>query len=193
MAAIFTFDPSSIEGLAKVGVHVCYSAALKGSMSERRSDASDDVAAEFAFQSCFTSARRRHPNINPQRCLPLGPLERRRAVAGKGGTFAEDCLSCRLVQCVHSNSTASSTGAELVEQHRDTTPVAVNQGRPSFGYFAWPRKKSDQLPVCHRRTWIPAYAGMTGSMPRVCHPVNETSPRSATGRKNAPAGCSYPF
>jgi len=74
MAAIFTFDPSSIEGLAKVGVHVCYSAALKGSMSERRSDASDDVAAEFAFQSCFTSARRRHPNINPQRCLPLGPL-----------------------------------------------------------------------------------------------------------------------
>jgi len=173
MAAIFTFDPSSIEGLAKVGVHVCYSAALKGSMSERRSDASDDVAAEFAFQSCFTSARRRHPNINPQRCLPLGPLVRRRAVAGKGGAFAEDCLSCRLVQCVHSNSTASSTGAELVEQHRDTTPVAVNQGRPSFGYFAWPRKKSDQ--------------------PRVCHPVNETSPRSATGRKNAPAGCSYPF
>jgi len=180
MAAIFTFDPSSIEGLAKVGVHVCYSAALKGSMSERRSDASDDVAAEFAFQSCFTSARRRHPNINPQRCLPLGPLVRRRAVAGKGGAFAEDCLSCRLVQCVHSNSTASSTGAELVEQHRDTTPVAVNQGRPSFGYFAWPRKKSDQLPVCHRRTWIPAYAGMTGSMPRVCHPVNEISPGSAT-------------
>ena len=136
MAAIFTFDPSSIEGLAKVGVHVCYSAALKGSMSERRSDASDDVAAEFAFQSCFTSARRRHPNINPQRCLPLGPLVRRRAVAGKGGEFAEDCLSCRLVQCVLSNSTASSTGADLVEQHRDTTPVAVNQGRPSFGYFA---------------------------------------------------------
>jgi hypothetical protein len=53
MAAIFTFDPSSIEGLAKVGVHVCYSAALKGSMSERRSDTSDDVTAEFVLQSRF--------------------------------------------------------------------------------------------------------------------------------------------
>src|SRR6476620_9936737 len=100
------------------------------------------------FNLVCTSARRRHPNINSQRCPPLGPLERRRAVAGKGGAFAEDCLSCRLVQCVLSNSTASSTGAELVEQHRDTTKVAVNQGRPSFGYFAWPRKKSDQPRVC---------------------------------------------
>ena len=179
MAAIFTFDPSSIEGLAKVGVHVCYSAALKGSISEQHSDASDDMAAGFAFQSCVYFCSTTSPQ-HQFTTLPLGPLERRRAVAGKGGTFAEDCLSCRLVQCVHSNSTASSTGAELVEQHRDTTPVAVNQGRPSFGYFAWPRKKSDQLPVCHRRTWIPAYAGMTGSMPRVCHPVNEISPGSAT-------------
>ena len=166
MAAIFTFDPSSIEGLAKVGVHVCYSAALKGSMSERRSDASDYVAAEFAFQSCFTSARRRHPNINPQRCLPLGPLVRRRAVAGKGGAFAEDCLSCRLVQCVHSNSTASSTGAELIEQHRATTSVAVNQGRRFLWLLSFGRaNESSQLPVCHRRPWIPAYAGMTGQCP----------------------------
>src|SRR6186713_463653 len=137
-------------------------------MSERRSDASSVRLRNDEFQALTISARPLRQSINPQRCLPLGPLVRRRAVAGKGGAFAEDCLSCRLVQCVHSNSTASSTGAELVEQHRDTTPVAVNQGRPSFGYFAWPRKKSDQLPVCHRRTWIPAYAGMTGSMPRVC-------------------------
>jgi hypothetical protein len=148
MAAIFTFDPSSIEGLAKVGVHVCYSAALKGSMSERRSDASDDVAAEFAFQS-FLLLLDDVTQISITTLPALGPLVRRRAVAGKGGEFAEDCLSCRLVQCVHSNSTASSTGAELVEQHRDTTSVAVNQGRPSLGYFAWPRKKSDQPPVCH--------------------------------------------
>ena len=124
------------------------------------SDASDEMTAELAFQACFSSARQPYPNINSRHCLPLGPLERRRAVAGKVGGVAEDCPSCRLVQSVLSNSTASSTGAELAEQHRDTTLVAVNQGRPSLGYFSWPRKKSDQLPVCHRPPWIPAYAGI---------------------------------
>jgi hypothetical protein len=34
MAAIFTFDPSSIESLAKVGVHVCYCNGGKESVSE---------------------------------------------------------------------------------------------------------------------------------------------------------------
>jgi len=119
-------------------------------MSKQQRDASSVRSRNDEFQALTISARPLRQSINPQRCLPLGPLERRRAVAGKGGEFAEDCLSCRLVQCVLSNSTASSTGAELVEQHRATTKVAVNQGRPSLGYFSWPRKKSDQLPVCHR-------------------------------------------
>ena len=121
----------------------------------------------------LNSARQPHANIKSRRCPPLGPLERRRAVAGKGGEFAEDCLSCRLVQCVLSNSTASSTGAELVEQHRDTTSVAVNQGRPSLGYFSWPRKKSDQPRVCHPEKVSP---------PRL-PPGEKCNPRFATGFK----------
>jgi hypothetical protein len=28
---------------------------------------------------------------------------------------------------------------------------ARHQGRPSFGYFSWPRKKSDQPPGCPRQ------------------------------------------
>jgi hypothetical protein len=35
MAAIFTFDPSSIESLAKVGVHVCYRMSVSASGSGR--------------------------------------------------------------------------------------------------------------------------------------------------------------
>jgi hypothetical protein len=44
---------------------------------------------------------------------------------------------------------ASSTAARLVEYHRVTTSVAAHPGRPSFGYFSWPRKKSNQPRVCH--------------------------------------------
>ena len=104
---------------------------------------------------------------------------RRRVTQASSVVWSRTCLSSQSL-CVFSffervpqtpNSSSNTGNAQ----------ARITRGGLLFGYFSLGRaRESNQLPVCHRRTWIPACAGMTGSMPRVCHPVNEISPGSAT-------------
>ena len=57
---------------------------------------------------------------------------------------------------------------------------ARHQGRPSFGYFSWPRKKSDQPPGCPRSQGVTHVLDRCGELaepPTENHPYN---PRPAT-------------
>src|SRR5258707_10099527 len=92
----------------------------------------------------------------------MGPLVRRR-VTQTGQGIRRGLSELAHLQRVHSFCERVPQPPGLSSNTGDAQ-ARLTRGGLLFGYFSLGRaRESNQLPVCHRRPWIPAYAGMTGA------------------------------